>query len=197
MVRSSNGSAVLDSGERTVRVFLMTGEPESTPAAQETVSLFDELQAPLRRYLLFLGLPQEDADDVVQDAFLRLHRHLAARGDRSNLRGWIFQVARNLAHDKRKQAWYRFGKRDSGEALLAAVRDPSDSPEDRLIKLERTRELRAAIETLTPQQTECLRLRVAGLRYRQIADVMGIGISAVGELVQRATARLQEGLHGH
>jgi DNA-binding CsgD family transcriptional regulator len=52
------------------------------------------------------------------------------------------------------------------------------------------------MERLTPQQIECLQLRVAGLRYREIADVMGIGISAVGELVQRAMVRLNEGING-
>jgi len=52
--------------------------------------------------------------------------------------------------------------------------------------------LRQAVAKLTPQQRECLRLRASGLRYREIAEVLGIGISSVGELVQRATARLRE-----
>jgi RNA polymerase sigma-70 factor (ECF subfamily) len=165
---------------------------------REIIGLFDEMRAPLRRYMMFLGLLPEDADDGVQEAFLRLHKHLSSRSDRTNLRGWLFQVARNFARDHRKSAWmHRKSMSPPDSDPLAAVADPMDTPVDRLLKEERLVWLQSAIERLTPQQVECLRLRVAGLRYREIAGVMGIGISAVGELVQRAMIRLNEDSHGY
>lgn len=206
-MRSSNGSTILESRERTVRRFPKTGEPDSmpfhpsgeslnreaTPPDREIVRLFDEMRVPLRRYIIFLGLAPEDADDGVQEAFLRLHKHLGSRGDRTNLRGWVFQVARNIARDKRKSAWIqRSSTLHHDDVRLASVEDRRDTPEDKLLKEEKLSWLQSALERLTPQQVECLQLRVAGLRYREIADVMGIGVSAVGELVQRATIRLSE-----
>jgi RNA polymerase sigma-70 factor (ECF subfamily) len=72
---------------------------EELPPDQEVIRLFDELYTPLRRYVIFLGLPPEDAEDAVQETFLRLYKHLGSRRDRANLRGWLFHVARNLARD--------------------------------------------------------------------------------------------------
>ncbi len=59
---------------------------------------------------------------------------------------------------------------------------------------ERSRRLRAAIEKLPEQQRECMLLRSSGLRYREIAGILGIQTSSVGALVHRAAARLSEEL---
>jgi RNA polymerase sigma-70 factor, ECF subfamily len=58
------------------------------------------------------------------------------------------------------------------------------------------RRLTAALESLSPQQRNCLYLRSEGLRYREIAEVMGIGSSTVGEFLTRAIRRLSEVLNG-
>ena len=192
---------------RTARTFLMSGEPDvrlpepcedrrgsgKTDAAQEVIRLFDETHAPLQRYLIFLGLSPEDAEDSVQEAFLRLHRRLDSLPDRSNVRGWLFQVAKNLARDKRKSAWARRTPVSCPDhECLASIQDGNDSPETSLLKQEKLRWFRSAMTRLTAQQVECLQLRASGLRYREIAAVMGIGISSVGELVRRAMTRLSE-----
>jgi RNA polymerase sigma-70 factor (ECF subfamily) len=183
----------------------MSGEPDVQPSqpreddsgnldpAEEVIRLFDETHAPLQRYLIFLGLSPEDAEDSIQEAFLRLHRRLDALPDRTNVRRWLFQVAKNLARDKRKSAWARRTSISSEhDECLASIRDANDSPETSLLKQEKLEWFRSAMARLTAQQVECLQLRASGLRYREIAAVMGIGISSVGELVQRATARLSE-----
>ena len=206
-VKGLNESSVLGFWSRTGHSSLMFGEPDVQPPepsedrrdtsqfdpAQEVIRLFDETHAPLQRYLIFLGLSPEDAEDSVQEAFLRLHRRLDSMPDRTNVRGWLFQVAKNLARDKRKSAWARRTSVSShDQERLASIEDVNDSPETKLLKQERLNWLRSAVARLTPQQVECLQLRASGLRYREIAAVMGIGISSVGELVQRATIRLNE-----
>jgi RNA polymerase sigma-70 factor (ECF subfamily) len=72
--------------------------------------------------------------------------------------------------------------------------DPRGSPEHCVLGDERTRRLRAAIEKLPAEQRECMLLRASGLRYREIAAVLGINISSAGALVRRAVARLSEDL---
>jgi RNA polymerase sigma-70 factor (ECF subfamily) len=140
-----------------------------------------------------LGLSPEDAEDSVQEAFLRLHSRFGSMPDRTNVRGWLFQVAKNLARDKRKSAWARRTSVSCGDyERLASIKDANDSPETSLLKQERLHWFRSAMARLTEQQVECLQLRASGLRYREIAAVMGISISSVGELVQRATIRLNE-----
>ena len=120
-----------------------------------------------------------------------LDRHLEKNGERTNLRGWVFQVARNYLRDERKSA-----RRHRTVALERedSFADPQGSPERRTLDAERSRRLSAAIAKLPPHQRECVLLRASGLRYREIAQVLGIQIASVGAVVNRATARLREEL---
>jgi RNA polymerase sigma-70 factor, ECF subfamily len=158
-------------------------------ARTEAAWWFDELRVPVYRYLVCNGLGSADAEEIVQETFLRLYRHLSNRGSRPNLRGWIFEVARNAARDRRKSArWQRTVALDPA----VGIADTGAGPEAQAIHEERGRRLEAAIERLSPQQRECILLRIAGLRYREIAEIMGINVASAGELVARATVRLSE-----
>jgi len=157
----------------------------------EALRCFDELRDPLRRYLMCAGASPADADDAVQETFLRLYRHLEKNGELSNLYGWVFQVARNYLRDERKSA------RHQRSVPLDEALDRQGSlgnPELAAMSEQRTQRLRAAIEKLPPQQRECMLLRASGLRYREIAEILGINTSSVGPQVQRAVARLSEDL---
>jgi RNA polymerase sigma-70 factor, ECF subfamily len=173
---------------------LMTAD-ENASRQSEVSGIFDQLHRPLFRYFLCAGLSREDADEGIQETFLRLYQHLRKDGDRSNLRGWIFQVARNLARNQHKSARMRRTETLDGDLeRINAFADPEGSPEDQAIRSERMRRLRRSMQMLTPQQRECVLLRASGLRYREIAQVLGIGISSVGETMQRAASRLNEAL---
>jgi RNA polymerase sigma-70 factor (ECF subfamily) len=165
------------------------GHFDELPARTEAAWWFDELRVPVYRYLVCRGLRPADAEEVVQETFLRLYRHLTRRGSRTNLRGWIFEVARNAARDRRRSAhWQRTVALDPAAGIV----DPQSGPEDQAIHQERGRKLQEAIERLSLAQRECILLRISGLRYREIAEVLGINVASVGELVERATARLSE-----
>ncbi len=163
------------------------------PARDEAIDWFQQLRDPLRRYLLCSGANHADAEEAVQEAFLRLHQHLKNNGERSNLQGWIFQVARNFIRDQQKSA------RNQKTVPLDPSMDRADSggsPETAALRQERARRLRGAVEKLPAQQRECMLLRSAGLRYREIAQVLGINTNSVGALVQRAVAKLALELTG-
>ena len=179
----------------------MGGTAKVTKAAaadqpgNEALRWFDELRDPLRRYLLCSGASPADADDAVQETFLRLYRHLDANGDRTNLYGWVFQVARNYLRDERKSARsQRTVPLDDAMERAGRFADPRGSPEHGALSEERTQRLCAAIARLPEPQRECMLLRSSGLRYREIAEVLGINISTIGTMVQRAMARLREDL---
>jgi RNA polymerase sigma-70 factor (ECF subfamily) len=164
-------------------------------ARDEALRWFDELRDPLRRYLICAGACPADADEAVQESFLRLYRQLEKSGNLSNLRGWVFQVARNYLRDERKSARrQRSVPLDEAMEREGRMADPRGSPEHCMLGEERSRRLHAAIEKLPAEQRECMLLRASGLRYREIAIVLGINISSVGVLVRRAVARLSEEL---
>src|SRR3984885_3590356 len=95
----------------------MSGDAESlalplsrlSTGACEATTLYRELRKPLLRYLVSLGLSSDEAQDVVQDAFLLLQRHLAADGSQENLRGWVFRVAHNQARNRQNRYDRNFG----------------------------------------------------------------------------------------
>ena len=163
-------------------------------ARAEALRWFDELHNPLRRYLLCAGASAADADDAVQETFLRLYRHLDEKGDSTNLHGWVFQVARNYLRDVSKSARRRRTVHLEEAMTFGGPADPQGSPEQRVLEQERVRRLQAAVAKLPEQQRECMLLRSAGLRYREIAVILGIQTASVGTLMHRATARLMEEL---
>jgi RNA polymerase sigma-70 factor (ECF subfamily) len=59
---------------------------------------------------------------------------------------------------------------------------------------ETRRRVQEAIADLSPQQQQVLQLRAAGLRYREIAETIGIGTSTVNEFMRRAVARLRKAI---
>ena len=73
----------------TIPVVPWRAEPVVPNApSQLLLDFYDREQTPLKRYVAMLGVDPETARDVVQEAFLKLHEHLLAGGDQSNLRAW-------------------------------------------------------------------------------------------------------------
>jgi RNA polymerase sigma-70 factor (ECF subfamily) len=157
--------------------------------AVEATTLYHELRKPLLRYLVCLGLSADEAQDVVQDAFLRLHRHLASGGSRENIRGWLFRVAHNAARNRQNRYDRRFAAPLEGE--IEPILDDS-TPERAVLEKEKFLRLQKAIRQLTDSERECLLLRARGLRYREIAEVLGIPTSTVGDTLDRAIKKLAE-----
>jgi RNA polymerase sigma-70 factor, ECF subfamily len=157
--------------------------------ACEVTNLYRELREPLLRYLICLGLTSDEAQDIVQDAFLSLHRHLASGGSQDNIRGWVFRVAHNRARNR--QGSYHRRVSEPLEDESDARRDET-TPEQLVLEKEKFRRLGAAMKLLSDPERECLLLRAGGLRYREIGEALGIPISTVGDTVERAIRKLTE-----
>lgn len=168
---------------------LVLERPEPGDVQDEVLRLFDQTAPGLRRYILSLGLDPQSADDLVQDVFLALYRHLCLGRSRSNLRAWIFQVGHNLALKQRQRARRR--PLDAWSTDVAeTVADPGDNPEEQMAGTQRQRRLRSVMRALPDQDRRCLYLRAEGLRYREIARTLGISLGAVAKSVARGLARL-------
>jgi RNA polymerase sigma-70 factor, ECF subfamily len=165
---------------------------EDTSPRRMVLEHYDRESVPLRRYLLFLGADPETAQEIVQESFLKLHQHLIAGGDRTNLRAWLYRVAHNLARNT--QTAFRATKTDALPDLTIAgdLRSSAASVEDELLAKERSTRMRDAIDRLTPAQKDCLVLRAQGFKYREIAGVLNLSVSTVGENVQRGLQKLKE-----
>jgi RNA polymerase sigma-70 factor (ECF subfamily) len=164
---------------------------KASPLEEEVVSLFDQLRDRLLRYLLSLGLPAADSEEIVQEVFLALFQHLQRGKPRHNLRGWVFQVAHNLALKQRnvtrrnRQTLLEY----SGTSAENFFVDRAPSPEDQLAGTQRYVRLLSVLQALPEQDRRCLTLRAEGLTYREIAQVLDISLGAVSLSLARSLAR--------
>jgi RNA polymerase sigma-70 factor, ECF subfamily len=157
---------------------------------RDVLLLFDRHATPLLRYVASFGLGREECEDVTQDVFLALFRHLRLERPQDNLHGWLFQVAHNLALKQRQK-----NRREPSGALwddseLAARPDPSPTPEMRCVHNDRRRRLTAVVGALPERDRRCLFLRAEGLGYREIAKALDMSLGGVAKCLRRAFARL-------
>jgi RNA polymerase sigma-70 factor (ECF subfamily) len=155
--------------------------------AEEVTKLFLAYRAPLLRYLLSLGLSVEAGEEVVQEVFLSLFHHLRQDKSREHLRGWIFRVGHNLALKER----HRDARRPQ-VSLDEHQPCPAPDPEQSASQSQRQRRILAIVRALPPRDQQCLHLRAEGLRYREIAQVLGISLGAVALTLSRALLKVTE-----
>lgn|SRR5215472_3759963 len=160
---------------------------------QDIVELYDNLRPSLHTYLSLQGLSEEHSEDVIQEAFLRLVRRIVSRGPDANPRAWVFRVAHNLSMD-----YHRSKKRQvrptEAETHLVLREPVGPNPEQTMLLRECLQYFREAVAQLTPKQRRCLLLRAKGLRYREIAEAMGVSVQRIGELMQRVTSLIETGV---
>jgi RNA polymerase sigma-70 factor, ECF subfamily len=153
-----------------------------TPSAiVEAAALFEQYGRGLYRFARVLLHKPEDAEDVVQTAFVRLMEHLARGGDRRNLRAWLFTVTAHLARDhvRVRRRWVPWDEVSEQRMAVPAALDLRDPQEQFL----------AAARRLAPRDRLLLALKAEGLSYREIAEAARIRPTSVGQLLARALAR--------
>jgi RNA polymerase sigma-70 factor, ECF subfamily len=161
---------------------------------QLLLDLYDREQVPLRRYLLFLSVRPESAEEFVQEAFLRLHQHLQAGSERTNLRAWLYRVVHNLAMSEMQAARNRYTEAMEESGAAGQIVDRRDNPEETFLADQQQRTVQGALERLPEPQRSCLVLRSQGLKYREIAEILGLSTSTVGEHIQRGISQIRESL---
>ncbi|MCX6613209.1 MAG: sigma-70 family RNA polymerase sigma factor [Acidobacteria bacterium] len=156
-----------------------------SPVAEEVSQLFEEFRGAVLRYILSLGLPMQDAEDILQEVFLSLFHHLSKDKPRDNLRGWVFRVGHNLALKRRQSL-------KPADALPESLlMDPGMNPEEE-VAARRERERMLKIVAALPERDRCcLLLRAEGLRYREIAATLNLSLGTVSATLARALSRLQ------
>ena len=191
---------MLTDSERYGFISLQDCTPLTNIFDSSAASLHDEIERVYREtrtavcsYLLCLGVPSAQAQEVTQEVYLRLYQTMRKGQEIENVRAWLFRVAHNQGIKVRtREKSFRMVSPDWERFAQPAA----ESPERRLLDRERMKRIGAALESLSPQQRNCLYLRSEGLRYREIAEVMGISLSTVNEFLRRGISRLAEAANG-
>ena len=135
-----------------------------------------------------------EAEDLVQETFLRLAREVHAGRVPDQLRAWLYRVASNLAMSRfRRQSVVgrfltKFGSSEAGGEMT--------SPETSALRRERSAAMEKALQTLQPEARLALVLAGQGFSGRDVARAIGRSEAATRTLMCRARLRLRGELAG-
>lgn len=157
--------------------------------AEAFAQLVDRYHARCLRVATHLLGDSDDAEDAVQDAFVRAYRHLGGYRECDRFGAWLLRIVVNQCRTR--------ATRDA--RYLSFDAEQHDAPSvDTTAAGERRAELAHALALLPSEQREAIVLRFADeLSYDEISTLTGVGVSALKMRVQRACARLRALLADH
>jgi len=156
------------------------------------MAAFDELYRRYERRLfgyVFRQLGDRgEAEDVFHDAFMAVLRERRTQQELASFRAWLFQVARNLCHNRIR------ARRRAARAAETELRSPPQGPsaEQLLARRELPELLERAVATLPAALAQLYSLRAAGLSYDEIAETLGLPLGTVKSRMHELVARLRK-----
>ena len=167
-----------------------TGTRPAGPIARDiATSMFERHHDELLRAAMRTCRDPETAEDLVQEALLRLMVEIDSKGSPDNVRAWLHRVITNLALSLGRRA--TVSRRYAG-ALVR--RDEPATPEAIVLDLESRSALAAALETLPPGARTALLLAASGYPGAEIAAAIGRSDTATRTMMSRARLKLRDSL---
>ncbi len=165
----------------------MSRQEELYFSGVEFDALYDEVFPPLFRYCHRLTGDADVAEDVAQEAFVRLLDR-GVSGERPALRVWLFKVATHLIRDR-----WRVGENRRRLLQINPVAPGSaPDPERDLEQGEDVANVRSVLARLDARDRELLLMREEGFSYRDMAEAVGVQATSVGTLLARAQKRFTD-----
>jgi RNA polymerase sigma-70 factor (ECF subfamily) len=154
---------------------------------------FEELALPLLdalyRYARWLTRNGTEAEDLVQEAYLKGLRGFGSFRAGSNIRAWMFRILRNTFLTSRS------GLRAATMPIDDEEIAGETTPETEFLRRADAESLRRAIEELPVEYREVLLLcDVEGMRYKEIAEMLSIPMGTVTSRLTRARQRLRKAM---
>ena len=168
------------------------------PEEREFTVIYQEFAKPIERYLLKFLEPRE-AEEVVQEVFLKVNSNLADFRHEAKLSTWIYRIATNMALDRLKKASCRFAAKqvplqEQGESGLTNTRRGASVELDTIHK-EMNQCIRGVIDDLPENYRMVIVLsELGGFSNQEISEVLGLSVGVVKTHLHRGKMRLKEEL---
>lgn len=157
--------------------------------AGETSLMWAEFAGRLRAFVARRVPPGIEPDDVVQEVFLRVMRHLPSLRETDRIEAWLFQIARNTLHDAMRARQRRDGRTD---ALEIDMPDDTSSENVRAAEAELAPCLAPMVARLRQPYRQAIELTsMHGLTQAEAAKRTGVSVSGMKSRVQRARDQLK------
>ena len=150
-----------------------------------TENVWETFNVNLKQFILKRVVDEDNAEDILQDVFVKIHTRIHTLRDEEKLQGWIYQIARNAIYD-----YYR-SQRDilalPDNDMFIAEETLNDSAIEELLPC-----IREMVECLPTEYREALILtEYDGLSQKDLAARLGISYSGAKSRVQRAREKLK------
>ena len=178
---------------------LLEGLRIGRESAYET--LLERFQQPVYNLVYRLIDDPSESSDVVQEVFLKVFRNVASFRGQSSLKTWIYRIAVNEAHNRRR--WFGRHRRpevgleaeEEGKGWLDHLSDPARSPYDLVLNEEWRVAIEEALTGLNPVFRSAVILRdLECLSYEEIADVLDVSLGTVKSRILRGREALRRAL---
>jgi RNA polymerase sigma-70 factor (ECF subfamily) len=177
-------------------------EADASAEQGETIEeLFKALESPLMSYALRLAGDLQVAEDIVQEAFMRLHAQFE---EVREPRRWIYRTVHNLALNHKRGAskivplnLNPSAAAGVGEDVPASTEtaDPLPLPDEQIARLEGIGQVRLCLESLDERSRELVRLKFnEDLSYKEISARTGLNVGHVGYLLHHALKAIADEL---
>jgi RNA polymerase sigma-70 factor, ECF subfamily len=146
-----------------------------------------------------MTLNEEDAEDVVQETFLKAYRQIDRYEARASFSTWLYRIASNCALDliRKRKTRERNRERgpDPGQDVLASIPASTPGPDRELHSSQISVSVHAALDELSGQERAAFILRhFEGLSIEEIGVALGTGASATKHSIFRAVQKLRRSL---
>jgi RNA polymerase sigma-70 factor (ECF subfamily) len=155
-------------------------------AQPSTDSVWSHLNDDLRRFIRRRVSDEHVADDLLQEAFMRIHRRLDSLENVDRLVVWVYQIARHVIAD-------HYRRTSKGEVALGET-DVANRPDDRsrAVSCSSTKWLDELVDQLPARYQQAIRLaEIEGLSQQEVADRLGLSLSGAKSRIQRGRATLR------
>lgn len=143
------------------------------------------------RLLRLLGVPAQDREDVAQEVFVRVFRHLDGYERGRPFEAWLYRITVNAAHDERRRQTRRGRSEAAWPEEGPEPAAPAPGPDHRLFLRDRRERLERALEALSERERAVFVLcELEGLGCREVARVLAISSITVRRHLGRARRHL-------
>lgn len=154
--------------------------------------LWDQYNRRLRTFIRSRVSDDAEADDILQEVFIRVHRNLCCQTEWSKPDGWFYQIARNLIID-------HYRKRRETEEIPESLAADTQLDEQLILGEDPEAELALSLKDVVdelpePYRQALLLTEYQGLSQKQLAESLGISLSGAKSRVQRAREKLRDEL---
>lgn len=125
------------------------------------------------------------AEDITQEVFLRLYRHLDSLAGQEMLRPWLLRVAINVARNTLRGQSRTLAREDEFAKNMPFDEQTTPGPDAEFERREEIKEAQRALDGVCEPARSCLLLQQQGLSYHEIASALEINEASVGSLLAR------------